>query len=459
MVVAVPDRQEVTGTTLASSPGETLLGQDTLNSTVAVAIQRWETTGLSKEQAAILHKLRFEVVDLPDLRLGEADGNHIRVDNNAGGNGWFIDADAQSDALFAVAGGADPGRTTNKTGVNDPGYNTRLYTDPASAPAGRIDLLTAIMHEMGHALGLDDSYLEQDRDSLMYGYLTKGERRLPAKDQARGATPHAGGEMHFLSTAVTIPTLPPSKSVVITYMVNIPVSSAPTFSNQGTVTANGGINVLTDDPTVAGTANPTVTQVQQPPTVANIAQSVNEDAVLTFTAAMFDAGFSDPNQAPNAAMDILQSVQITSLPTNGTLNVALNAIIPRASLGTLTYTPNPDYNGSDSFGWNGSDGTVFAASPALVNITVNPVNDVPSFTKGPDQTVLEDAGAQTVRGWATNISPGPANESGQAVDFIVTNNNNPLFSGAARGLADGRPELYAGGQCQRHRHCFRPNPR
>ena len=29
--------------------------------------------------------------------------------------------------------------------------------------------------------------------------------------------------------------------------------------------------------------------------------------------------------------------------------------------------------------------------------------------------------------WATAISKGPANESGQSVDFIVSNNNNALF--------------------------------
>src|SRR5205823_12328072 len=62
-------------------------------------------------------------------------------------------------------------------------------------------------------------------------------------------------------------------------------------------------------------------------------------------------------------------------------------------------------------------------------VTVNPINDAPSFTKGADQTVLEDAGPQTVTGWATNISAGPANESTQVVDFIITNNTNAgLFS-------------------------------
>src|SRR5207248_493419 len=34
----------------------------------------------------------------------------------------------------------------------------------------------------------------------------------------------------------------------------------------------------------------------------------------------------------------------------------------------------------------------------------------------------------TVSGWATAISPGPADESGQTVTFNVSNNNNALFS-------------------------------
>ena len=43
------------------------------------------------------------------------------------------------------------------------------------------------------------------------------------------------------------------------------------------------------------------------------------------------------------------------------------------------------------------------------------VNDAPSFTAGANQTVPEDAGLRTVPAWATNISAGPADESGQAL--------------------------------------------
>ena len=68
-------------------------------------------------------------------------------------------------------------------------------------------------------------------------------------------------------------------------------------------------------------------------------------------------------------------------------------------------------------------------------ITVSGVNDAPSFTKGADQTVLEDAGAQTVAGWATAIDRAPA-RAGQTLTFQITANTNPaLFAPAPRSAA------------------------
>ncbi|MCB1601903.1 MAG: GDP-mannose 4,6-dehydratase, partial [Xanthomonadales bacterium] len=63
------------------------------------------------------------------------------------------------------------------------------------------------------------------------------------------------------------------------------------------------------------------------------------------------------------------------------------------------------------------------------------VNDAPSFVKGPDPTVLEDAGAQTVAGWATAISAGPADESGQTLTFNVTGNTNPALFAAGPAIS------------------------
>src|SRR6185369_8612470 len=70
------------------------------------------------------------------------------------------------------------------------------------------------------------------------------------------------------------------------------------------------------------------------------------------------------------------------------------------------------------------------------------VNDAPSFTKGADQTVNEDAGAQTVNNWATAISAGPADESGQTLTFQVTNNTNASLFSAGPAISSGGTLTY-----------------
>ena len=80
---------------------------------------------------------------------------------------------------------------------------------------------------------------------------------------------------------------------------------------------------------------------------------------------------------------------------------------------------------------------------------VKQVNDAPSFVKGAKQTVPEDAGAQTVAGWATSISPGPPDESAQTLSFSTKNDNHGLFSVQPAVAADGAltftPAANAGG--------------
>ncbi|MCA1708953.1 MAG: cadherin-like domain-containing protein, partial [Actinobacteria bacterium] len=105
------------------------------------------------------------------------------------------------------------------------------------------------------------------------------------------------------------------------------------------------------------------------------------------------------------------------------------------------FTPAANFNGTVDIDYTPTDrgdpDKCSAANPPCaaakisaqktVTVTVDAVNDAPSFTKGPDQTKDEDAGAQTVDDWATAISAGP-NESNQTVDFQLTNDNNDLFS-------------------------------
>ncbi len=102
----------------------------------------------------------------------------------------------------------------------------------------------------------------------------------------------------------------------------------------------------------------------------------------------------------------------------------------------MLYTPNADANGSDSFTFSVNDGQATSAA-ANVAVTITPVNDVPSFNAGANQVINEDAPAQSVTAWASAILAGPANEAGQALDFIVSNDNNALFSAAPAISATG----------------------
>ena len=75
--------------------------------------------------------------------------------------------------------------------------------------------------------------------------------------------------------------------------------------------------------------------------------------------------------------------------------------------GTLTYTPAANANGSATVTLHIHDdggtanGGVDTSAPQTFAIYVGPVNDAPSFTRGPDQTINQGSGAQSVAPWAT----------------------------------------------------------
>lgn len=105
--------------------------------------------------------------------------------------------------------------------------------------------------------------------------------------------------------------------------------------------------------------------------VSDIEKDGTEDTEVSFTQTEFEAAFTG---------ETLATVRITSLPDHGTLTrndsaVAVNDEIAVGDLGNLTYMPDDDFYGDDSFGWNGSDGTNYAATGASVNIDIAAVND------------------------------------------------------------------------------------
>ena len=143
------------------NPGETQLTQAQLNTVVSAAIAQWAHAGATPAQLTKLAAITFTVADLAGNAVGEHRAGHIAIDTDAASHGWFVDPTPSDNFEFAHA---------------DNAAGTDLSADPASAAAGHLDLLTAVMHEMGHELGLDHA---ADAHGLMHDDLVDGERRLP----------------------------------------------------------------------------------------------------------------------------------------------------------------------------------------------------------------------------------------------------------------------------------------
>ncbi|WP_342725899.1 cadherin domain-containing protein [Bradyrhizobium sp. B097] len=147
-----------------ATPGETHLTQGELDSVVSAAITQWAKAGADSDQLAALHAVTFSVADLAGQIVGLESAGHITIDTDAAGHGWFVDPTPSDNFEFTHA--------LNASG-------TSLQTDPSTAAAGHLDLLTAVVHELGHVLGLPDLTSSSDANDLMYIDLADGERRLP----------------------------------------------------------------------------------------------------------------------------------------------------------------------------------------------------------------------------------------------------------------------------------------
>ena len=116
------------------------------------AIRRWTAAGLSYAQLALLRAVQFQVVDLSATvpnEVGVALPGVVQLDATAAGFGWFVDPTPANDSEFA---GRKP------------------------PPAG-MDLLTVVMHELGHELGLPDLDATAHPGDLMAEEMAPGVRR------------------------------------------------------------------------------------------------------------------------------------------------------------------------------------------------------------------------------------------------------------------------------------------
>ena len=139
--------------------------------------------------------------------------------------------------------------------------------------------------------------------------------------------------------------------------------------------------------------------------------STDEDTPVTVTLTGTD-GEDDP-----------LTFVITSLPTSGSLSDGTTAIsaAPFELVGAdVTYTPNADYSGSDSFDFKVNDGVLDSATGATVSLTVDPVADGTSLA-----SVISSNGSYTNKGSRTTLTSNVGSDEASCrgnrlVTFAVT---------------------------------------
>ena len=147
-------------------PSVLKLSAKDLSQAVGLATQQWAISGITQNEIERLGQVQVEVADLsPSPYLGMSSENRILIDDDAAGWGWSFDTDMNA--------------TSNVQGATRPS----------------MDLLTAVLHELGHQLGFEDDHDSSDDDTLMDWSLDLDEVRIPIEAHPELTRPELTGNV------------------------------------------------------------------------------------------------------------------------------------------------------------------------------------------------------------------------------------------------------------------------
>ena len=272
------------------------------------------------------------------------------------------------------AGGAFSWTPTEAQGPGSYPFTVKVCDDAAPALCDQ-ETITVTVNEVNTAPGLDPIGDKSVDELVALAFnATASDADLPANtlafslvDAPEGAAITAGGAFSWAPTEAQGPGTYP-------FTVKVCDDATPALCDQETITV-------------------TVNEVNLAPTANSQSVTTNEDTTLGITLTGTDA---------DLPANVLTYAVVTG-PTNGALS---------GSAPDLTYTPNADFHGADSFTFTVNDGTTDSAA-ATVSITVGDANDAPVLAPVAGGTYAELS--------AIDFSASATDPDGDALSFSLVN--------------------------------------
>jgi|CXWL01.1.fsa_nt_gi VCBS repeat-containing protein len=247
-------------------------------------------------------------------------------------------------SVVFAAGNSGPGMSSSSSPANNPG----------SFAAGAVDNLSAIAYfsargpaPLACGGGLFPNIVAPGVDVITSDLTFAGMASYAFVSGTSFAAPHVAGGMALLKGSFPTVEVTALESALVDSATDLGAAGPDNEYGYGMLNVLAAYNIL-----AAGGQNP-----------VGVGDSymLDEDTTLTVPVSGVLGNDSDPQNNP-----------LTALPDT---NVTHGTLVLNAD-GSLSYTPDNNYHGNDSFTYKATDGTNLSGAVTVV-LTINPINDAP----------------------------------------------------------------------------------